>query len=377
MSQLFRRLDRLTRSELNHSNGKYATGDLTGAAFVAGGAAAGASIGTIGILAGGAGYSIGAVPLGAAGALTGAALYVVIKAIVEGDASSLGAAATGAIAGAGVSAAIGGVGVSVGGTAFGVGMASMAGVGAIAGLGIVGLNRLFQQGIDPEKLLELAIEDMERDLLKFRQALIPVIAAQKRAQQQYEQAQAEVKQYQDCVALALQHGKEDLARAALLKKKSYIQKVDTLKAQIEQQATPVNRLKRKLITFESKLAQAKANSRTLKAQIRAAKAQLQVQSSISSLNTGGSMAAFERMEDKVLMMEAHSQSAAELAGADLESQFALLESGSDVDDELAAMKAQLTDKTTLSALPASEEKKSFGSAVDDELEALRKQIDHL
>jgi len=49
------------------------------------------------------------------------------------------------------------------------------------------------------------------------------------------------------------------------------------------------------------------------------------------------MAAFERMEEKVLMQEARAQSAAELV-ADLESQFAALESGSDVDDELAALK---------------------------------------
>jgi phage shock protein A len=92
------------------------------------------------------------------------------------------------------------------------------------------------------------------------------------------------------------------------------------------------------------------------------------------------MAAFERMEEKVLMMEARSQSAAELAGADLESQFAMLESGSDVDDELAAMKAQLTGgSVSQPVLPASQEKKSStsDSAVDAELESLRKQIDSL
>ena len=96
------------------------------------------------------------------------------------------------------------------------------------------------------------------------------------------------------------------------------------------------------------------------------------------------MAAFERMEDKVLMMEARSQSAAELAGADLESQFAMLESGSDVDDELAAMKAQLTGTpASQPASPASEEKSpkpdsaAPNSAVDAELESLRKQIDNL
>jgi hypothetical protein len=111
MGQLSRRIGRLIRSELKHSNDKSATSNFkAGAAFVAG-----------------------------------------------------GGAATGAFAGAGVSASIGGVGVAVGGKAFGVGMASMAAAVAVAGLGIAGLNRLLQKGIDPEKLLELAIEDMQID----------------------------------------------------------------------------------------------------------------------------------------------------------------------------------------------------------------------
>ncbi|MFM8007379.1 MAG: PspA/IM30 family protein, partial [Dolichospermum sp.] len=47
------------------------------------------------------------------------------------------------------------------------------------------------------------------------------------------------------------------------------------------------------------------------------------------------------MEEKVLLQESRAQSTAELIGSDLESQFAKLESGSDIDDELAALKASL------------------------------------
>jgi peptide chain release factor 1 len=54
------------------------------------------------------------------------------------------------------------------------------------------------------------------------------------------------------------------------------------------------------------------------------------------------MAAFDQMEEKVLAMEARSQAAAELAGADLESQFASLQ-GTGVEDELEALKARLPD----------------------------------
>jgi phage shock protein A len=98
------------------------------------------------------------------------------------------------------------------------------------------------------------------------------------------------------------------------------------------------------------------------------------------------MAAFERMEEKVQTLEARSQAAAELAGADLESQFAALQ-GSDVDDELAALRSrlegnQLPGNPEPIALPADD-----GPApqlepvkvaeVDAELEALKRSIDTL
>ncbi|HZG38274.1 MAG TPA: PspA/IM30 family protein, partial [Nodosilinea sp.] len=110
------------------------------------------------------------------------------------------------------------------------------------------------------------------------------------------------------------------------------------------------------------------------------KANEQLQSTTSSLNTSSAMAAFERMEEKVLQMEATSQAAAELAGANLESQFASLEAGGDVDLELAAMKAQLSGGTVdQGQLPPGEASipVTQSTEVDAELEQLRSQIDQL
>lgn len=93
------------------------------------------------------------------------------------------------------------------------------------------------------------------------------------------------------------------------------------------------------------------------------------------------MSAFERMEEKVLEMEASGQAAAELAGADLESQFASLESGSDVDYELEAMKAQMLSGSAPAqeALPQADEPAAApkDAAVDAELEALKSELDSL
>lgn len=380
MGQLFRRINRLIKSELNYSSNQSHTGvDREATAFVAGGALSGSSVGKIGILAGGNGFSIGAVPLGVAGALTGAALYEVIKALVEGDSSSMGAAAVGASAGAAVSAAIGNVGVGVGGTAFGVGMVPMAAAGAIAGLGIAGLNQLLQQGIDPEKLLDLAIDDMQEDLIKLRQSIVQVIVSQKMIQLKYNQAEVEVNKWQQYAHLALQKGEENLAREALIRKKAHSETKNSLKAQLDSITTQVHSLKQNLIAFESKVSEAKTLKYKLKAQLAANKAQLQLQNAIGKLGTSTAMSAFERMEERVLMMEARAHSAQQLTGNNLEKQFAALEVGSDVDDELMRMKVHIAGSApNLTTLPGTAQSITpSNSAVDKDLEELKRQMDEL
>ena len=82
------------------------------------------------------------------------------------------------------------------------------------------------------------------------------------------------------------------------------------------------------------------------------------------------------MEEKVLQMEARSQAAAELGSTGLEEEFAMLEAGSGVDDELAAMKAQLSGgSTSQGQLPASGASSEKKSSTDDELEKLRAELD--
>jgi phage shock protein A len=381
MGQLFDRVSRIVRANLHSDSVAHEKNYLSeGTALVVGGAVAGASIGKVGILAGGTGYSLGAVPLAAAGTLTGAALYEALRALIEDDASSTSAAAIGAAAGAATSAAIGGVGIAISGSAVGVGMASMAAGGAVAGLGLVGLNRLFQQGIDPEKLLDRAIEQMEADSQNARQAVINVIASQKRLQQQHEQAQTEVNKWKRRAQLALQKGDEYLAREALIRKKMHTGILSSLEVQLNQEPASAKNLKQNLTLLEAKIFEAKSMKTRLKAQLAAAEVNGQLQKTVGNLGASSTMTAFERMEEKVLQMEARSQAAAELAGTDLESQFAMLESGN-VDEELAAMKAQLLGdaqqfQSQLSGSEPSTALLSY-STVDVELEDLKRILEQL
>ena len=246
------------------------------------------------------------------------------------------------------------------------------------------LNAAVSSAEDPEKILDQAIIDMQEDLVQLRQAVATAIASQKRVQQQHNQAQSEADNWQRRAQLALQKGDENLAREALNRKKVQAETAAALKAQLDQQVGTVDTLKRNLIALEGKISEAKTKKDMLKARSQAAKANEQLQKTVGSLGTSSAMSAFERMEEKVLQMEARSQAASELAGADLESQFAQLESGSDVDEELAAMKAQLVGSAPGQAqLPSSAQTTSQTSttapkdSVDAELEALKQQLDQL
>ena len=119
----------------------------------------------------------------------------------------------------------------------------------------------------------------------------------------------------------------------------------------------------------------------LKARAQAAQAQKELQSAVGSFGNDSAMSAFEKMEEKVEALEASGQAAAELVGSNLESQFAALESGNNVDDELLTLKNQLDSDPETLRLP----QKDSGSKIkvvnveeiDSELENLKKSIDNL
>ena len=246
------------------------------------------------------------------------------------------------------------------------------------------LNDMVNTAEDPEKILEQSIIDMQEDLVQLRQAVASAIATQKRTQTQYVQAESQANQWQSRAQLALQKGDEALAREALVRKKTHAETATTLKASLDQQSGQVESLKRNLIALESKISEAKTKKDMLKARISAAKAQEQLNSTIGSINTSSSMGAFERMEEKVLQMEARAGATAELAGSGLEQEFLKLEAGSDVDDDLAALKAQMSlGPATTGSLPTAGQSSSTStstssnSVVDVELEELRSQLNKM
>jgi len=246
------------------------------------------------------------------------------------------------------------------------------------------LNDLVSKAEDPEKVLEQAVIDMQEDLVQLRQAVARTIAEQKRTEQRLAQDTAEAKKWEERAKLALSKGDENLAREALTRKKSFSESAAVYQAQGDQQKATVDNLRRNLVALEGKISEAKTKKNMLQARAKAAKANEELQKTLGGIDTSGAMGAFERMENKVLEMEATSQAVGELGGFGIDQQFAQLESSSGVEDELALLKAQMSggslppapEVPQLQARPADAPKVQDG-VIDAELEDLRRKLNDL
>jgi len=240
------------------------------------------------------------------------------------------------------------------------------------------LNDLVTKAEDPEKVLEQAVVEMQDNAVKMRQALATAIATQKKTELQYKKNQQQVDAWQKRAQLAISKGDDNLAREALIRKKSFAEAASTLEIQLQQQLEVVTNLKRDARTLEGKIVEAKSKKDMLKARANAAKAQKESRDLITGIDSSSALSAFERMEDKVMQLEAESQVAAQLeGGVSVDEQFRQLEAGQDVEDELAKMKAQLTGAAPSQPILTGEQTANENlrdSAIDAELEKLRSEL---
>jgi phage shock protein A len=233
------------------------------------------------------------------------------------------------------------------------------------------LNSLIGQAEDPEKILEQAVEDMQQDLIGLRQAVAQAIATQKRTERQASQAQSTAQEWYERAQLALSKGDENLAREALTRRKSYQETAKAMQAQLAQQAGVVTKLKENMRTLESKISEAKTKKDLYIARARSAQASQKINEMLGNVGTSSALSAFERMEEKVMQLEAQSEALEQLGSNELEKKFAALEGGDEIDSELAALKANLKTGTESAKLPSGQASSVKNPEIEGDLEKLR------
>jgi phage shock protein A len=209
------------------------------------------------------------------------------------------------------------------------------------------INDLITKAEDPEKMLTQVLSEMQAQLIEAKKAVAVAIADEKKLQKQYTAEADKAKEWERKAMVAVRAGDDNLARQALARKQEH----ETIATQFQQQwlaqKQAVEKLKDALRLLNNKIEEAKRKKNILIARKKRAEAQQQIANTMQGLGDTSAFDTFDRMAERIQLMEAEAEAGAELAGElsgdTLESKFLQLEQGGagTEDDALSELKAKM------------------------------------
>ncbi|MGN0329565.1 MAG: PspA/IM30 family protein [Lachnospira sp.] len=211
------------------------------------------------------------------------------------------------------------------------------------------INALLDKCEDPEKMIDQYMRNLESDLGKVKAETASVMAEETRAKRELDECTEQINKMQSYAEKALQAGNEADARSFLEKKQQLVKTQTSLQQAYNvaaENAAKMRQMHDKLVKDIEALESRRA---AIKATVKAAKAQERINKVGSSVvGANNSMEAFSRMEAKANKMLDEANAMAELnkssESADIDNLAAKYDAqpvDTAVDDELAALKAQM------------------------------------
>ncbi|GHG64167.1 phage shock protein PspA [Alishewanella longhuensis] len=205
------------------------------------------------------------------------------------------------------------------------------------------LNALLDKAEDPEKMVRLIIQEMEDTLVEVRSSSAKTIAEKKELQRLVSRLEEETADWQAKAELALSKERDDLARAALIERQKAADQAAAVNRDIANLDEHISKLQDEVGQLQEKLADAKARQKSMLMRQQTVASRLEVKKTLDSNRINDAMYKFERYEQKIDSLEAQVE-AYDLGKKSLKDEFAELAAQDKIDNELAALKAKMSNQ---------------------------------
>jgi len=218
---------------------------------------------------------------------------------------------------------------------------------------------------DPNETLDYSYEKQLELLQNVKRGLADLVTSKRRLQLQQDTLQQSLDKLDTQAREALGQNREDLARTALQRKVAIQQQMDALTTQITQLQAQQDKLTDAEQRLQTKVETFRTTKETMKAQYSASQAQVKIGEAATGISEemGDVGLAIQRAQDKTQQMQARAAALDDLTASgaltdftgdgqdDIDSQLSQVSTTSEVDKQLADMKAQLgqTDQKQLEA----------------------------
>jgi len=208
------------------------------------------------------------------------------------------------------------------------------------------LNVMLERAEDPEKLIKLMIMEIEDTLVEIKANAAGVMAARKKAEREAAAIRAKADSWAGKAQLAVDKGREDLAREALLEKRGLIERADRRDRELAELDALVEQYKDDIVQLEAKLQEARDKHRVLVQRSIHANGKKRAQQQIRRADSTDAVARFEALEMRIDRAEAEADLVNAGRQASLEQRFAALEQDDEIEHELAGLRAARDRKRT-------------------------------
>ncbi|NBD37959.1 MAG: phage shock protein PspA [Verrucomicrobia bacterium] len=199
------------------------------------------------------------------------------------------------------------------------------------------INAMLEKAEDPEKLIKLMIQEMEDTLVELKASCAGAMASRTRVERARETAATRARQWDRKARLAVEKGREDLAREALLEKRASAEEAEARRAEVDHFDDLVSQYQKDIQQLEDKLQTARNKHRILVQRHIHAGQRKTAQTRIRNADHNDAFVRFEQFENRIDRMEADAD-LVNYRGSSLEDEFSKLETDEEIERELENLK---------------------------------------
>lgn len=203
------------------------------------------------------------------------------------------------------------------------------------------MTDLLDRAEDPARMIRMIIVEMEETLVEVRATAARSIADIKEMRRSLQRLDALQANWADKAGLALEKGREDLARAALGEKHKAADMADGLAEEIRQIEDVLRGYEADIARLQAKLAEARSRQAAIANRLESAVTRAKARELLHGSRTEEAFSRFEILERRADLAEGYAEALGLTGPKSLEEEIAELKAAETVDAELEELKAAL------------------------------------
>lgn len=204
------------------------------------------------------------------------------------------------------------------------------------------INGMLDRAEDPEKLIRLMIYEMEDTLVEIKAACAKVVANMKNIEHQMESTRDRANFWEEKATLAVNKGRDDLARDALIEKRKYSKRGEMFENELVEYNLLIDQYKDEMHQLEEKLKSARKKEKILIQRHIHANNKRRAQEEMRRFDGSEVMLKFDELENRIERMEAEADLVNYGKKSSLEEELDILAVDEEIEKELQALKSPAT-----------------------------------